>query len=367
MDANLLFEENKKLKLRLKRTEGKAEDIYRFLSKTSQTILNDIREISPVEPSVLLIGESGTGVESICRVVHQSSHRAEGPWITLNCAELNDAAFEPELMGFEKGAILGVSESKAGLLELAQGGTLCLFNFDNLSLHRQTQLFGIVKAGAFRKLGGREDLKLDVKLLASARPSFRERAENDDIVSEIFDLILDVPSLRDRKSEILAQALRYGEASFRAQGKRFQGFSSDVESFMQIYSWPGNDAEMVAAIQRAALVTDGTDPISLFDLGFSSEPKSFSLPQPQGHPLIRTFNPSKGVELSFTKVKKQWSSSFERDYLVFILKRHQGNVSAAARDARLDRSNFLRLLRKHTIKSEEYRTLTSIEEDLKAA
>lgn len=376
-----LARENKELMARLEaraqRVEGKSEDQFWYVSKDpAMTKVNEWMNVlrreslrgEAEEPTVLILGESGTGKEGIARMVHAGSRRARGPWVAVNCANFSEQLLESELFGHERGAFTGANSLKRGLFEIAKGGTLFLDEIGEMDTKLQAKLLRVLQEKVFRRVGATTDIETDVRVVAATHNNlvanigtgkFRE-----DLYHRINRVTVEVPSLCARKNDIVVMATQFAERAFRARGKAFSGFTPEAEQTMRDYAWPGNVRELLNTIERVSLLYEGTGPVS---------EKGLSLPQNQGQNFTRQNAGGHRLELvaspfqaptdsgvvGYMDLKKKWSDQFEREYLVSSLGRHKGNVSAAAREAKLDRSNFLRLLRRHEIKAQEYRLVGS--------
>ena len=344
------------------------EDEYFFAAKSeSITSINNslknlrreaLRGTTP-EPFVLILGEIGVGKGSLARMICQGSRRAKNPWLVLNCALTQDEpTLEKELFGEEKFAF----NQKCivnGILDIAKGGTVFLEKIDYLSTAMQDKLFQAINAGTYRRIGGTEDLVFDVRLISEtdqdlkgkSSPNTPQNIFSKSLYQLLSGITLEIPPLRDRPEDILPMANYFADLHFKNEGKRFQGFTAETERAFKSYSWPGNTHELIYVIKRSALLSNTNIAVTL---------------EPSGNsPLeaITTHNaevsmaqqPSGEVQ-TYTRLKKQWCDAFERKYLTNTLSRHKGNVSAAAREAKLDRSNFLRLMRRHNMKADEYRS-----------
>ncbi len=336
------------------------------------------------EPTVLVLGESGTGKEGIARMIHAGSRRGRGPWVAVNCANFNEQLLESELFGHEKGAFTGATNLKRGLFELAHGGTLFLDEIGEMDPRLQAKLLRAIQEKTFRRVGGTADIKADVRVVAATHANLEKRVEQgafrEDLYHRINRVVIQVPALRDRTHDIIPMATQFAKRAFASRSKPFGGFTAESQAAMQGYRWPGNVRELLNVIERAALVA-GPQEQKIDVCGFmGAEPASriASVPRPQvingGGEVSPEGAVNSGPQLSvvksgptapvlqlqdvmesYTTLKKRWSFSFEREYLVAILNRHDGNVSAAAREANLDRSNFLRLLRRHRMTAQDYR------------
>jgi DNA-binding NtrC family response regulator len=299
------------------------------------------------ESSVLIIGECGTEKETIARMIHADSQRAQGPFVVFNCAQLDSHQLEKELFGLDR----------KGLLETAKNGTLFLDAIENLDVNLQGQLLRVLKQKTFRRMGSSEELNLNVRFVVGTEQNLETQFQNE-FYKMIVQMQIHIPPLRERKSDILLIACQFAQRSFRSFGKVFEGFTSEAEKSLNSYSWNGNVAELYHVMERTALTFRGSGLISSQMLSIPTVPTAIHAPALR---LVSGFDRSASMQgaqpelLSYTEVKRKWSDSFEKEYLIALLDRHCGNVSAAARESKLDRSNFLRLLRRHKLKGQDYR------------
>ncbi len=387
------------LEARVERTEGKGADDYWFVSKSPS--MGKVNEWISVlrresmrgegeEPTVLILGESGTGKEGIARMVHAGSRRGRGPWVAVNCANFNEQLLESELFGHEKGAFTGATSLKRGLFEIARGGTLFLDEIAEMEPKLQAKLLRVIQEKTFRRVGGTADMTTDVRVVAATHARLEEGVRTgkfrEDLYHRVSRVVVEVPALRERTQDIVPMAQQFAERAFGKRGKKFPGFSAESQAALQGYRWPGNVRELLNVVERAALVDRDTGktvdvcpfmgvqpasqmaqhmsyptPLTLVQGGggagatvatTSSTVQGTVQPTAQKDPVVLTLQDP--IE-SYTSLKKRWSLSFEREYLAAMLARHGGNVSAAAREAHLDRSNFLRLLRRHRMTAQEFR------------
>lgn len=358
-----------RLEARAQRVEGRTEDKLWYVSKSSAMAkVNDWLTVlrresmrgNAEEPTVLILGASGTGKEGIARMVQAGSRRAKGPWVAVNCANFNEQLLESELFGHERGAFTGANALKRGLFEIAKGGTLFLDEIGEMDVKLQAKLLRVLQEKVFRRVGGTADMETDVRVIAATNRDLVERVKEgkfrDDLYHRLNGVTIEVPTLKDRYEDIVPMATQFAERAFQSRGKKFKGFSSDAEAALTGYIWPGNVREMLNIIERTALVMDGSGQITS---GLLSIPGTTALAKaPSTSPQLSLVKPDMDFaseEETYTDLKKRWVDVFEKKYLMGLVSRHSGNVSAAARDAKLDRSNFLRLLRRHDIKAGEFR------------
>lgn len=254
---------------------------------------------------------------------------------------------------------------KRGLFEIAKGGTLFLDELGEMDVKIQAKLLRVIQERVFRRVGGTADLEADVRVIAATNINLKEKVAagkfREDLYHRVAGVVIEVPGLRERTEDIVAMATQFAERSFRGRGKTFHGFSAEAEAALRDYSWPGNVRELLNVIERTSLLSEGNAPITFKGLGIGgaggpravgSAPKLEVVASPFVSP------DDSGLE-GYMALKKKWSDQFEREYLMGALGRNHGNVSAAAREAKLDRSNFLRLLRRHQLHAEEFRRVGS--------
>ena len=365
-----------RLEARIERVEGKSEDQFWFVSKDSSmapvnewmTVLRrEAMRGGAEEPTVIIYGESGTGKEGVARMVHAGSRRGKGPWIAVNCANFSEQLLESELFGHEKGSFTGATSTKRGLFEIAQGGTLFLDEVGEMDVKLQARLLRVLQEKSFRRVGGTTDITSDVRVIAATHRNLKESvargAFREDLYHRLGRVEVTIPALRDRLDDVLLMANQFGERAFSNRAKKFPGFTPEAVEALRGYSWPGNVRELVNLVERTAITYDGSGPLSAKSLSLpvmavkSGTPK-FEVIEGGGQTTPMLTRIEVGIE-GFMLMKKKWGLAFEREYLVSTLSKHLGNVSAAAREAKLDRSNFLRLLRRHRLSAQEYRRGTA--------
>jgi len=371
-----------RLEARVERVEGRSEDRFWFVSKDpSMGAVNEWMTVlrrealrgDVEEPSVLILGESGTGKEGIARMVHAGSRRAKGPWIAVNCANFGDTLLESELFGHEKGAFTGANVTKRGLFEIARGGTLFLDEIGEMDWKLQAKLLRVLQEKAFRRVGGTADLDADVRIVAATHSNLKEKVQQgrfrEDLFHRIARVVVEVPALRDRKQDLISMAREFADRAFKARGKTFPGFSPEAEEGICSYDWPGNVRELLNTVERVALLHQGTGSISLRSVNLPATSSARA-----GAPKLEVIQgggeggaPWEDHPEGYMGLKKKWGEAFEREYLLASLARHSGNVSAAAREAKLDRSNFLRLLRRHRLTAASFRKVSAIPTEQPAA
>lgn len=306
------------------------------------------------EPTVLILGESGTGKEGIARRTHSDSARAQGPWVAVNCANFNEQLLESELFGHEKGAFTGAVALKRGLFEIAKGGTLFLDEIGEMDPKLQAKLLRVLQEKVFRRVGATQDEKTDVRVIAATHVDLNKRVAEggfrEDLFHRLSRVVLQLPALRERRSDIVPFAEQFSRDAFSARGKVFSGFSEEARAALEGYAWPGNVRELQNVIERVALVFQGGETVGARLLALPKTSELRVVAQTLNLPVKSTSQ--LGV---YRDLKKRWSENFEKEFLTGMLTRHHGNVSKASQESKIDRSNFLRMLRKFRITASDFR------------
>jgi len=227
-------------------------------SPNMRQVFSLIRHVAPSRAVVMITGESGTGKELVARAVHQLSPRGEGPFVAVNCAALPESLMESELFGHEKGAFTGALERRAGCFELAQGGTLLLDELAEMPIATQAKLLRVLEDSHVRRLGGKSEIEVDVRVIASTNRSLEEAIERGRLREDLYYRLnvfqVALPPLRERLDDLtlLADAL-IAELN-RKHGCRVTGLDADVEERLRRYHWPGNVRELRNVLERAVIM-----------------------------------------------------------------------------------------------------------------
>ena len=306
-----------------------------------------VRKAARSDANILVQGESGTGKELIARAIHANSPRAAKPFVPVDCASLPDHLLESELFGHEKGAFTGAVRTKPGLMESANRGTLFLDEIGEMPLGLQVKLLRALQERQIRRVGGTAVIDVDVRLVSATNRDLRTAAAKgefrDDLFYRINVIAIPLPPLRERAGdvELLTDAFleRYGKGRVRA-------IDDEALGILKRYRWPGNVRELQNVIERACALTDG-DRVRVVDLPEYVVSGGAVAPPPDA-----TLEVARAAhELALKDARERWMSVLEASYLRDLLGRHDGNVSAAAKDAGIDRRTFHRLINKHHLKS----------------
>lgn len=228
-----------------------------------QRLSKHIGKFAPTDSTVLILGETGTGKELVARGIHQQSTRASATLISVNCAAIPETLIESELFGYEKGAFTGANTNRMGLIEAADGGTLFLDEIGELPMEAQARLLRFIQEGEIRRIGSLHSRKVDVRLICATHRDLQTLASEGNFRQDLFYRInvlrLELPPLRERGKDILFLAERLlQEHSSRLQ-RPPMSLSPRAIQAITTYQWPGNVREMEHAIERAVILTDGTE------------------------------------------------------------------------------------------------------------
>jgi DNA-binding NtrC family response regulator len=302
--------------------------------------------LSASKSTVLLSGETGTGKELFARAIHYSGQRRSKPFVPINCAALPDHLIENELFGHSKGAFTGALIEKHGLLHEADGGTIFLDEINSLSLSVQSKLLRVLQDQEFRPLGSTKNRTIDVKIVAASNADLRYLVETrqfrEDLFYRLNVLSIALPSLRERKEDILLLAHHFLKVYAKEFGKEDFAISLSAKAKLLNHAWPGNVRELQGVIQRAVAMASG-DTLEAHDFDLPETDK----PEFAGPTMTLMSRGMLSQDCSFQAMKAKVIEEFERVYLSELLSSHQGNISKAARAAKKERRAFQRLLTKH--------------------
>lgn len=261
LERHALAVENKQLKDRLE-TRTRFDHMVGE-SEPMQSLYSLVDMVADSDVTVLLMGESGTGKELVARAIHHKSHRADGPFVTLNCGALPENLFESELFGYEKGAFTGATMNKMGRFELADGGTLLLDEVGELSLKSQVDFLRVLETKEFRRLGGTKIVKVDTRIIAATNRNLEEAVKREDFREDLYYRLnvvpIRLPPLRERGEDIPLLADRFLE-EFSAQHHREpKEVSREAMRLLRLYAWPGNIRQLRNLIER--MVVTVKDPL----------------------------------------------------------------------------------------------------------
>ncbi|HUS05136.1 MAG TPA: sigma-54 dependent transcriptional regulator [Bryobacteraceae bacterium] len=238
-------------------------------SAPMQQVFSLVRQVAPSKAAVLISGESGTGKELVARAIHQLSPRRGGPFIAINCAAMPETLMESELFGHEKGAFTGAVERRAGCFELAQHGTLLLDELAEMPIGTQAKLLRVLEDSRVRRLGGKNEILVDVRIIASTNKVLEEALRKGELREDLFYRLnvfqFALPPLRQREGDLplLTEALI--RDLNRKHGCKVTDISSEAMEQLKRHNWPGNVRELRNVLERAVIIA-GEGPITVHHL-----------------------------------------------------------------------------------------------------
>jgi DNA-binding NtrC family response regulator len=256
---------------RLKEEVGRKYGIDHIIGRSKQIIdiFKAVSMVAAKKSTVLITGESGTGKELIARAIHYNSDRRSKPFVVVNCAALPDTLIESELFGYERGAFTNASQKKIGRFELAHGGTLFLDEIGELNLSTQAKFLRAIEQETFSRLGGTEEIKVDVRVIAASNRELEQLAKTGEFRADLFYRLnvvsLFLPPLRERREDIALLLDHFLRMKAQEHSIAVKTLSPEVVDFFTAYPWPGNVRELENLLERLTILTPH-ETIALRDL-----------------------------------------------------------------------------------------------------
>ena len=313
-------------------------------SISMRTVFGVLERIAPTDAGVLLEGETGTGKDVLARSIHQMSPRRDKPFVVVDCGAVSYSLIESELFGHERGAFTGAVAGRQGAFELAGRGTVFLDEVGELPLDVQPKLLRVLESGEFRRVGGNKTIQAEARVVAATKRDLKGEVERgkfrEDLYYRLAVVPVTVPPLRSRREDIPPLVQRFLElAKKRDPAAGAITLSSSTVAALAAHDWPGNVRELRNVLDRAIYVATA---------GGEAEARIVDLPvtASAAHGDQGTFEAGK----SYREIREQFEADFERRYVSWLLDRHAGNISAAAREARMDRKHLYDLARRHGLR-----------------
>ncbi len=339
-----LCDRNRELETRLEALEG-----TQGLVGNSGAMRDVVRMIDAVAYSaatVLVNGESGTGKELVARALHARSPRRAQPFVALNCGALTETLLESELFGHVKGAFTGANRDQKGLFEAANGGTIFLDEIGDIPLSTQVRLLRVLQEGEIKRVGSAESVKVDVRVIAATHRDLpklvRAGRFREDLFYRLNVIAIPLPPLRDRLDDVPLLAHHFVRRYNDRLAKKVRTLAPEAIELLCSYRWPGNVRELENAMERAVVLCRG-DAILQGDL----PPSITGRTAPVLREVAAGVEDTELIGQSYASAKDSALRRFEKRYVEALMKACDNNISAAARKAGMDRSNFKRVLRKY--------------------
>lgn len=331
------------IKEALKKKEGKTTPIENGMaesvigkefigdSEVMREIFLKIEKIAPTDANILILGENGTGKDLIAKAIHEQSMRTSKPFVKVDVGALTESLFESELFGHKKGAFTDAREDRVGRFEMANGGTLFLDEIGNISLHQQAKLLSVLQNRQISRIGSNELIPIDIRLICATNVSLPELANENrfrkDLIYRINTVEIIMPPLRKRGNDIVLLAKHFGKMYSNKYMKPTPDFDKKAIEKLLSYNYPGNVRELQYTIERAVIMADG------------------SMLQPKD--LI--FSPIEIPSTSQNEPAELKLSAIEKNTILKVIEKHNGNITKAAKELGLTRTALYRRLSKYDL------------------
>jgi DNA-binding NtrC family response regulator len=337
LEAKMLRDENIYLKKELSQRFSFGQIIGK--SKKMQEIYEIIEHVAQTDATVMIYGESGTGKELVARAIHYSGKRKEKPFIAVSCSAFPETLLESELFGYERGAFTGAYARKPGRFELADGGTLFLDEVGEIKPEIQVKLLRVLQDKAFERLGGKETIKVDVRIIAATNKDLEKEVAmgrfREDLYYRLNVIPIYLPPLRERKEDIPLLAEHFLRIYSEKNGKSIKRISPEAMEALMNYSWPGNVRELENVIERMVV------------LGTGDEITASQLPERIRNPNIANISTNLGMlEIPDEGISLE---DVEKMLIAKALAKANGNKSKAAKLLGITRRTLQYRLRKHRL------------------
>jgi DNA-binding NtrC family response regulator len=339
-----LGQENRRLRTLL-RGDSNALATLRRGGREMNALADMIQKFAAASSNVLVLGESGTGKEVVARAIHESSARADGPFVTINVSAIPDTLVESYLFGHERGAFTGAERRREGLFRTASGGTIFLDEIGELPPPLQAKLLRVVETKEILPVGADFGVTVDTRIVAATHRDLaqmvREGRFRQDLLYRLQVGQLRIPALRERADDIPTLAHDLTEQHARAQRKPVRGIAHDAMALLTSYAWPGNVRELSNVLERAVILCSG-ETITPIDL-----PSELGVTEPP--PAAGTLPPPSSLEGGGANLERA-TLAFQRGHIARVLDTTEGNREAAAKLLGLSPATLYRYLQKIGLK-----------------
>lgn len=295
-----------------------------FIDKISR-----IPQIADCDATILIVGKTGVGKELFARAIHYLSNRSKQAFVPVNCGAIPTTLVENELFGHRRGAYTDAQQNHVGIVSEAEKGTLFLDEIDALPLEAQSKILRLIQDKTYRPLGHNKHVEADIRVVAATNADLAEKIRLEQFREDLFyrfTITLELPTLKERPSDIPVLTDYFLKKFVTKHNRRQKTFSKAAIQKLMLYHWPGNVRELENIVQQAILLSPGhvisPDYINIPVAGTGTH------------------------KLSFNEAKRRAVETFEKEYVKSLLINHDGNITKAAREARKDRGDFSKLVKK---------------------
>ncbi|MEX0653467.1 MAG: sigma-54 dependent transcriptional regulator [Phycisphaeraceae bacterium] len=342
LEHHRLREENNLLQRQVERSHRFGDMIGR--SVPMRRVFDTVQRVAPNDVDVLILGETGTGKELVARSIHQHSARKGKRFVPVDCGAIPEQLLESEFFGHERGAFTGADTRSLGLMEFADGGTFFLDEIGQLPINLQAKLLRALQERRIRRVGGTQEIELDVRVIAATSLDLEQEIAHQRFRADLYYRInvarLDLPPLRERADDITMLAEHFVHRHADEMGHKQIRITPEALEILCSYHWPGNVRELQNAIRRALAMTRDSD----------------LCPDDLPAEIVAAAGTTRtGGSDGLFELRDQHVTTFERQYLVELMQRNQGDVVQAAVAAKVPRGTFYRLLKKHDLNPRDFR------------
>jgi len=322
-------------------------EIIKTGNPTMRQIFENVHSVAATIATILLLGETGTGKGLMARLIHQHSHRSEGPLVTVHCGAIPDTLLESELFGHEKGAFTGATQRKLGKFELAKEGTIFLDEIGTISAAAQVKLLQLLHDGTFSRIGGTEALHTNARIIAATNADLGKMVAANQFRNDLFYRLnifpIEIPPLKDRIEDLPHLIHQFLAKLNTKYQKKVKGLFPGIQECLQTYNWPGNLRELENVLERA-IILEKSDIL---------KPEHFP-PTLTGCLKTGTLQVDE-TDLSLAQSRQKALGTFERNYLTTLLTKYKGNVNLCAQKAGVSTRQLSRLAAKYGLVPKTFR------------
>jgi two-component system, NtrC family, response regulator AtoC len=319
-------------------------------SAALREVLAKVEQVAPMNSTVLLRGETGTGKELVAHAIHINSPREEKPFVRVNCAALAPGVLESELFGHEKGSFTGAMARRPGRFELADGGTLFLDEVGDLPMEVQIKLLRTLQEREFERVGGAETIKVDVRLVSATNRNLEKMIEDGEFREDLYYRLnvfpINLPPLRDRLEDLPVLTTHFVAKFARQMGVSPAAPSPEAIAKLREYNWPGNVRELENIVERAMILAKGA-PLATTHLDFGRRAVPLAASSTGTGPLTAVPASIAPPASDDGKSLAERLLDSERKEIVAAVEKSRGNIASAARILGINRSTLYYRLRKH--------------------
>ena len=323
--------------------EPSHQQLSKIIGKTPAMleVYKTVARVAATKSTVLILGESGTGKEMIARAIHEHSPRANRQFVAVDCGALTETILESELFGHMRGSFTGAVTDKKGVFEEAQGGTCFLDEIGGISPNLQARLLRVVQEHEVRRVGGKDWIPVDVRVVAATNYNLTEAVKSgqfrQDLYYRLNVVAIKLPPLRQRKEDIPLLAEHFLKHYSEEDGKAISTISDQAMDLLCVYPWPGNIRELENAIEQAVA------------LSYQPVLTPEDLPRDVRERAALTSRPEASQDGQFKLADTPSLEEVKKRYVLHVLERTRGNVSATARVLNVDRRSLYRMLARYKI------------------